>query len=67
MNFEIDSGACVSVAKIICHVIIIPTDLNEFIYTQEKVKPVGKVKLSARYQNIEKVFELYILEMLPIH
>ncbi|XP_046384963.1 uncharacterized protein LOC124155289 [Ischnura elegans] len=68
LMFEVDSGACVSVISQKCyelyfnHITLQPTDLLLSSYTNEKIKPIGKLSVNVEHNNLQKTLDLFVLK-----
>lgn len=67
INFEVDSGACVSVINDQCYqelfknVELKQTNLVLSSYTNQPIKPLGKLSVKVQYQNVQKQLTLYVV------
>ncbi len=67
VNFEVDSGACVSVINEQCYENLFKskelkqTNLVLSSYTNQPIKPLGKLSVRVQYQNVEKQLTLYVV------
>ncbi|XP_046404180.1 uncharacterized protein LOC124169583 [Ischnura elegans] len=68
LMFEVDSEACVSVISQKCyelyfnHITLQPTDLLLSSYTNEKIKPIGKLSVNVEHNNLQKTLDLFVLK-----
>lgn len=67
LKFEVDSGACVSVINEQCYrdhfstLELSETSLVLSSYTNQPIKPLGKLKVQVTYENKTKLLTLYVI------
>lgn len=67
LNFEVDSGACVSVINDQCYkdnfssVELQSTSLVLSSYTNQPIKPVGKLSVLVKHKDVAKQLNLYVI------